>query len=74
MGDGVSHEKTLALMAMPLSEQEEAILELMKRISRLEHENYNLKEEVKRLHWSIQEHDFTYVWNDQACWEVAVLL
>ncbi len=42
---------------IPLSEKDEAILELMKKINRLEHENENLREEVKRLRWSLQEHD-----------------
>jgi hypothetical protein len=40
-----------------LSDKEEAILELMQKINRLEDENKNLKDEVKQLKWSIQEHD-----------------
>jgi peptidoglycan hydrolase CwlO-like protein len=40
---------------IPLSEKDEAILELMKKINRLEHENENLKDEIKRLQWSITE-------------------
>ena len=42
---------------IPLSEKDEAILELMKRINQLEHENQNLKDEIKRLRWSLTEHD-----------------
>lgn len=44
-------------LQIPLSDREEAILELMKRVNRLEDENTNLREEVKRLRWSLQEHD-----------------
>jgi regulator of replication initiation timing len=40
-----------------LSESEEAVLELMKRVTKLETENENLREENKRLKWSLQEHD-----------------
>ena len=55
--DGVSRKKMLELLAMPLTEQEEAILQLMKDINRLEHENFILREDVKRLKWSLAEHD-----------------
>ena len=55
--DGVSRKKMLELLAMPLTEQEEAILQLMKDINRLEHENFILREDVKRLQWSLAEHD-----------------
>lgn len=41
----------------PLSDKEEAILELMKQVRHLQDENENLIEEVKRLKWSLQEHD-----------------
>jgi len=44
-------------LLVPLSDKEEAILELMQKINRLEDENKNLKDEVKQLKWSIQEHD-----------------
>jgi hypothetical protein len=44
-------------LQIPLSDREEAILELLKRVNRLEDENENLREEVKRLRWSLQEHD-----------------
>ncbi len=42
---------------IPLSEKDEAILELLKQVKRLEYENENLKEEIKRLQWSLTEHD-----------------
>ena len=42
---------------IPLNDKEEAILELMQRINDLEYENSNLKDEIKRLQWSIQEQD-----------------
>lgn len=42
---------------IPLSEKDEAILELMKQVNHLEHENENLKDEIKRLRWSLTEHD-----------------
>ena len=40
-----------------MNDKEEAILELMQRINELEYQNSNLKDEIKRLQWSIQEHD-----------------
>jgi predicted HTH domain antitoxin len=42
---------------IPLNDKEEAILELMQRINDLEYENSTLKEEIKQLRWSLQEHD-----------------
>jgi hypothetical protein len=42
---------------IPLNDKEEAILQLMQRINDLEHENSNLKDEIKLLKWSLQEHD-----------------
>lgn len=42
---------------IPLNDKEEAILQLMQRINELEYENSNLKDELKLLKWSIQEHD-----------------
>jgi hypothetical protein len=42
---------------MPLSDQEEAILSLMQKINKLEHENIGLKEEIRMLRWSMTEHD-----------------
>ncbi len=44
-------------LQMPLSEQEEAVLELLKQVERLKNENQNLKEEIKQLRWSLTEHD-----------------
>jgi cell division septum initiation protein DivIVA len=42
---------------MPLSDTEEAVLQLLQKVSKLEEENKILKEEIKQLKWSIQEHD-----------------
>ena len=42
---------------IPLNDKEEAILQLMQRINELEYENSNLKDEIKLLRWTIQEHD-----------------
>ena len=42
---------------IPLNDKEEAILELMQRINELEYQNSNLKDEIKQLKWSLQEHD-----------------
>ena len=42
---------------IPLNDKEEAILTLMQRVNELEYENLNLKEEIKQLKWSLQEHD-----------------
>lgn len=57
MVDGVSDARVMELLNLPLSDQEEAILELLKRVNRLEHENENLREDNKRLRWSMTEHD-----------------
>jgi cell division protein FtsB len=42
---------------MPLSDTEEAVLQLLQQVSKLEEENKILKEEIKQLKWSLQEHD-----------------
>ena len=42
---------------IPLNDKEEAILKLMQRVNELEYENSNLKDEIKQLRWSLQEHD-----------------
>jgi predicted RNase H-like nuclease (RuvC/YqgF family) len=42
---------------IPLNDKEETILKLMQRINELEYENSNLKDEIKQLKWSLQEHD-----------------
>lgn len=57
MEAGTLEKRTLSLMQMPLSEQEEAILALMKKVNRLEYENEILIDENKRLKWTLQEHD-----------------
>ena len=44
-------------LQIPLSDTEEALLELMQKVNRLEAENKDLKEIIKRLEWSLQEHD-----------------
>jgi hypothetical protein len=45
-------------MQLPLlNETEESLFHFMKRVSELEHENANLKDEIKLLKWSLQEHD-----------------
>jgi hypothetical protein len=54
---GVSDERVMQLLKMPLSEQEEAILALLTKVNRLEHDYQNLLEENKRLKWSLTEHD-----------------
>jgi predicted RNase H-like nuclease (RuvC/YqgF family) len=40
-----------------LNDKEETILHFMKRISELEYENSNLKDEIKQLKWTLEEHD-----------------
>jgi hypothetical protein len=42
---------------IPLNDSEEAILQLMQRINDLEYENSELKDEIKQLKWSLQEHE-----------------
>ena len=42
---------------IPLNDKEETILTLMKRVNELEYENSNLKDEIKRLQWSLMEQD-----------------
>jgi DNA-directed RNA polymerase specialized sigma54-like protein len=44
-------------LQIPLSDTEEAVLQLMQRVNLLETENAELKETIKRLQWSLQEHD-----------------
>ena len=57
MDPGHYERKTMELLQMPLSEQEEAILSLMQRVNKLEHENITLKEENRLLRWTLTEHD-----------------
>jgi hypothetical protein len=42
---------------VPLSDQEEAILELLLENQKLKQENDNLKEEMIRLKWALEEKD-----------------
>jgi hypothetical protein len=44
-------------LKIPLSDKEEAILQLMKQVRNLEEENVNLREQLKQLYWRLQEHD-----------------
>jgi cell division septum initiation protein DivIVA len=44
-------------LQIPLSDIEEAVLQLLQKVSKLEEENKILKEEIKQLNWSLQEHD-----------------
>lgn len=55
MDRGASESKPME--HIPLSDQEEAVYQLMKKVNKLEHENETLKEEIKRLKWSMLEHD-----------------
>ncbi len=50
-------KKKMNTNLIPLNDKEEAILKLMQRINELEYENSNLKDEIKQLKWSLQEHD-----------------
>jgi len=45
------------MVPIPLSEQEETILQLLIENSKLKDENYKLKEELDRLKWSLEEKD-----------------
>ena len=42
---------------VPLSDQEEAILELLMEIQKLKQENDNSKEELRQIYWSLEEKD-----------------
>jgi uncharacterized protein (UPF0335 family) len=44
-------------LQIPLSDTEEAILELLQKVNRLETENEELKQTIKQLRWTLQEHD-----------------
>jgi regulator of replication initiation timing len=39
------------------SEMEEAVVYLFTELTKLQHENTNLKQELKEVYWRIQEHD-----------------
>ena len=57
MVHGVYEKKKMEHLKIPLNEQEEAILQLMRQVSHLEHENSLLREENKQLKWSLTEQD-----------------
>jgi predicted RNase H-like nuclease (RuvC/YqgF family) len=57
MALGQLKEKKMNTNLIPLNDKEEAILQLMQKINELEYENSNLKDEIKQLKWSLQEHD-----------------
>jgi len=40
-----------------LTDTEEAVLELLKQVSRLEDEKEKLKDRIKELEWMLTEHD-----------------
>jgi hypothetical protein len=44
-------------LELKLDDIEEAVLALMVRINRLEHENQNLRQENKELRWRLIEQD-----------------
>jgi peptidoglycan hydrolase CwlO-like protein len=44
-------------LQIPLSDTEEAVLQLMQQVNKLQAENTELKEIIKQLKWSLQEHD-----------------
>jgi prefoldin subunit 5 len=44
-------------MTIPLSDTEEAVYQLMKQLHMLQGENEKLKEEIRRLQWTLTEHD-----------------
>jgi hypothetical protein len=39
------------------NEMEEAVVFLFTELTKLKHENESLKETIKQLHWTLQEHD-----------------
>ena len=57
MDHGVYEKNKMEHLTIPLSDREEAILELMRQINHLEHQNFLLKEEIKQLRWSLTEQD-----------------
>ena len=57
MVHGVYEKKKMEHLKIPLNDQEEAILELMRKINHLEHENFLLREENKQLRWTLTEQD-----------------
>lgn len=44
-------------MTIPLSDTEEAVYQLMKQLHMLQGENEKLREEIRRLQWTLMEQD-----------------
>jgi prefoldin subunit 5 len=44
-------------MTIPLSDTEEAVYQLMKQLHMLQGENEKLREEIRRLQWTLTEQD-----------------
>jgi hypothetical protein len=44
-------------LIMPLSDAEEAIVELLRQIENLKYENHLLKQEIIQLKWTLEEKD-----------------
>lgn len=44
-------------LEIPLSDTEEAVLQLLVEVNRLRAENEELKETIKRLQWTLTEQD-----------------
>jgi hypothetical protein len=44
-------------LQVPLSDTEEAVLELLKQVEKLKLENAELHQQIRELKWSIIEHD-----------------
>jgi cell division protein FtsB len=44
-------------LKIPLSDTEEAVYQLLQQVTKLKDENQELRDEIKQLKWSIQEHD-----------------
>ena len=44
-------------LEIPLSDTEEAVLQLLVEVNRLRSENEELKETIKRLQWTLTEQD-----------------
>jgi prefoldin subunit 5 len=42
---------------IPLSDTEEAVYQLLQQVNQLKDENQELRETIKRLNWSLTEHD-----------------
>jgi cell division protein FtsB len=44
-------------LQIPLSDTEEAVLQLLQKVAKLEAENRELREQIKLLQWTLQEQD-----------------